>query len=186
MAEYYFERYFEIRPGTELYKDYFGHENAIDKILEVFHQIREKFGIETKNFYLTKDFLWIDPTETDREKFVSMFRKEQDGRFKINTAPCKEWISLVKDIDYFYQVDLQKYFAFDYEACSHFNLRHQLFHVDDHLYCYLEGNGRLIEPDSEMVIKMRGSEFQRIREEENERRNLLARESTEIEDPDNE
>ena len=185
MAEIYFERYFEIKPGTELYKEYFEHKNAIPKILKAWQQIRERFEIQTNDFYLTKNCLWIiTPTETDCKKFASMFRKGQEGKFKLNTKPCKAWISLVKEIDYFYQVDLRKYFAFNYEACCRFHLSHQLFDVDNHLYCYLGGDGCLLEPDSDMVIEMKSSEFHRIREEENERRNRLAEENDTTEDPD--
>lgn len=46
------DKYFEIKPGSALYKEYFAHEKAGEKIIEAFNKVREKFGIETDKFIM--------------------------------------------------------------------------------------------------------------------------------------
>ena len=55
-------RYMEIQKGCRLYEDYFkgieGQKNAI----EVFKKIKDKYGIETSEVYLSKQYFRIHPT----------------------------------------------------------------------------------------------------------------------------
>lgn len=94
------DKYFEIKPDSELYKDYFAHERAGEKIKAAFNKAKEKFGIETSTFFLHKDRFRIAATDKDMEKFSSMMKKGNDGEFKKNTAVSKMWVELVKDIEH--------------------------------------------------------------------------------------
>lgn len=94
-------KYFEIKPDCALYKAYFAHKEDEPKIVSAFKEVCEKFGIETKEFYMKKDRFWIIPNVNDRKKFAGMMKKTNDGEFKKNSEVSKMWIGLVKDIEHF-------------------------------------------------------------------------------------
>lgn len=127
------DKYFEIKPDCALYKEYFAHEKAKERILEAFNRVREKFGIETTVCSLHKDRLWIKATDKDIEKFSRMMKKDGAGEFKKNSAPSKMWVELVKDITHFERPSVVFYI---YMTC--YRWKERLFHVGDKLYCPLK------------------------------------------------
>lgn len=156
------DKYFEIKPDCVLYKAYFAHKKDEPKIVSAFKEVCEKFGIETKEFYMKKDRFWIVPTANDREKFAGMMKKTNDGEFKKNSEVSKMWIGLVKDIENFDKPRLLFYF----NLIGH-RWKERLFHIGDKLYCSIESDGEVSTPD--FVIEMKASEFYKVIEEEENR-----------------
>lgn len=152
------DKYFEIKPDCALYKEYFAHEKAKEKIKAAFEQVREKFGIETTTFSLHKNYLWIKATEKDMEKFSSMMKKNNFGVFKKNSAPSKMWVELVKDIAHFERPELMFYFP----LIGH-RWKERLFHIGDKLYCSIESDGDVSVP--EFAVEMKASEFYKVIED---------------------
>lgn len=152
------DKYFEIKPDCALYKEYFAHERAGEKIKAAFNEVKEKFGIETSTFFLYKDRFRIAATDKDMEKFFSMMKKGNVGEFKKNTAVSKMWVELVKDIVHFEKPRLFYYFP----ALGH-RWKERLFHVGDKLYCSIESDGEVSVPD--FAVEMKASEFYKIIED---------------------
>lgn len=145
-------------PDCALYKEYFAHEKAKEKIKAEFEQVREKFGIETKTFYLKKDRFHIAATDKDMEKFSGMMKKGSVGEFRKNSAPSKMWVDLVKDIAHFERPELMFYFR----LIGH-RWKERLFHIGDKLYCSIESDGEVSVP--EFAVEMKASEFYKIIED---------------------
>lgn len=152
------DKYFEIKPDCELYKDYFAHERAREKINAAFEQVREKFGIETTLLYLKKDRFWIKATGKDMEKFSRMMKKDSVGEFKKNSAPSKMWVELVKDISHF---ERQSVVFYIHMTC--YRWKERLFHIGEKLYCSIESDGEVSVP--EFAVEMKASEFYKVIED---------------------
>lgn len=156
------DKYFEIKPDCALHKEYFAHEKAGEKIVAAFNQVREKFGIESEVFHLTKDRLWIKATDNDREKFSGMMTKDSFGVFRKNSAPSKMWVELVKGIAHFERPELMFYFP----LIGH-RWKERLFHIGDKPYCSIESDGEVSTPD--FAVEMKASEFYKIIEDVEEK-----------------
>ena len=152
------EKYFEIKPDSELYKEYFAHQKSMPKIVGAFDKVCEKFGIEATSVRARKDTFWIVPTKKDREKFSSIMKKNNDGEFKKNSEPNKMWRKLVKDIENFQKPQLIFYFKIHGIRWSE-----RLFHIDDKLYGSVESDGLIDIP--EFCTEMKASQFYKIIEE---------------------
>ena len=153
------DKYFEIKPDCELYKEYFAYKEDKSKILSAFKIVCDNFGIETKEFYMKKDRFWIVPTSNDRKKFAGMMKKTNGGEFKKNSEVGKMWVGLVKNIKHFDKPRLFYYF----NLLGH-RWKERLFHIGDRLYCSIESDGEVSTPD--FAIEMKASEFYRVIEEE--------------------
>lgn len=153
------DKYFEIKPDCALYKEYFAHEKAGEKIKAAFEQVREKFGIETKVFYLKKDRFHIAATDKDMEKFSGMMKKGNVGEFRKNSAPSKMWVELVKDITHFERPQLLYYFS----CLLGHRWKERLLHIGDKLYCSIESDGEVLVP--EFAVEMKASEFYKVIED---------------------
>lgn len=149
------DKYFEIQADCDLYRKYFAYKNDAPKVVAAYKEVCEKFGIETKQFYVTKAYLRIVPTEADREKFESLMKKTNYGEFKKNSEPCKMWVSLVKDIENFEKPKLFYYF----DLLGH-RWKERVFEVENKLYCLIESDGEVSTPD--FAIEMKASEFYKI------------------------
>lgn len=153
------DKYFEIKSDCALYKAYFAHKEDEPKIVSALKAVCEKFGVETKEFYIKKDRFWIVPTTGDREKFAGMMKKTNDGEFKKNSEVSKMWFGLVKDIEHFEEPELLFYF----DLIGH-TWKEVLFHSGEKLYCSIESDKEVLTPD--FAIEMKASEFYRIIEKE--------------------
>lgn len=151
-------KYFEINKGCALYDEYFAHEESEKKISKAVLDICEKFGIETRQFYIYKDRFVICPTESDMQKFENMMKKTSYGEFKKNIEISKYWIESVKDIEHFDNPLLFSYFG----LFGH-RWRERLFHIGEHLYCSIESDGEVSTPN--FVTEMKASEFYKIVED---------------------
>lgn len=151
------EKYFEIKPDSSLYADYFAYMKDNEKVWKAVNEVREKFGIESDGFYHVKDAFWISPTENDVEKFRSMTKKNRPGEFKKNSDPSKMWVGLVKDIKHFEKPKLFYYFQL------YLRWKERLFSVGEKLYCSIDSEFEF--PIPEFAIEMKASEFYRIVEE---------------------
>lgn len=148
------DKYFEIQEDCDLYRKYFAYKKDIPKFVVACKEVCEKFGIETKEFILQKNYLQIVPTKADREKFKNLMKKTKYGAFKKNSEPCKMWVSLVKDIENFYKPRLFYYF----ELFGSYKER--LFDLDGKLYCSIEDAREIRIPD--FAIEIKASEFYKI------------------------
>lgn len=157
------DKYFEIKPDCALYKEYFAHEKAGEKIKAAFEQVREKFGIETTVFYLKKDRFHIAATEKDMEKFSGMMKKGNVGEFRKNSAPSKMWVELVKDIAHFNKPKL-----IFYTRMNCFRWKERMFHIGEKLYCSItDSDGEISVP--EFAVEMKASEFYKVIEDAEEK-----------------
>lgn len=155
------DKYFEIKPDCGLCKEYFAHEKAKEKIAEAFNTVRDKFGIESKTFYLYKDRFWINPTENDMEKFSGMMAKEKNGLFRKNSVISKMWVESVKNIVHFERPQLIYYVPMVGNRW-----KERMFHVGEKLYCSVEVNGEMFTPD--FAVEMKASEFYKVIEDAEE------------------
>lgn len=152
------EKYFIVHEGSELYSDYFKWFKDKDKVAKAFRTMCEEFGIETKQFYLTKDRFHIVPTPNDNEKFRSMMMKSDYGVFKKNSSVAKRWVELVKDIENFKKPQLLFYLP----LLGH-RWKERLFNVNSVLYGSVESDGEVEIPGCMTEIK--ASEFYKVIEE---------------------
>lgn len=152
------ERYMEIRKGCQLYKDYFEWDKNLKEANNLFGSIKEKYGIESVEYYLLKNGFKIIPTENDNKKFASMLKKTSYGEFKKNTDISKEWINGVKKIGI-----IEKPQLFYYLDLLGYKWRERLFHIRDKLYCSIESDGEVSVP--RFALEMKASEFYKIIEE---------------------
>lgn len=149
------DKYFEIKTDCALYKDYFAHEEDEPKIVSAFKEVCEKFGIETKEFYMIKNKFWIVPTVNDEEKFSEMMKKTNYGEFKKNSEVSKMWVDLVKDIEHFEKPKLFYYF----DLLGH-RWKERLFHIGEKLYCSIESDGEFSTPG--FATEMKASDFYKV------------------------
>lgn len=152
------DKYFEIKTDCALYKDYFAHEEDEPKIVSAFKAVCEKFGIETKEFYMRKNIFWIVPTANDRKKFSGIMKKSNYGEFKKNSEVSKMWVDLVKDIEHFEKPKLFYYF----DLLGH-RWKERLFHIGEKLYCSIESDGAVSTP--EFATEMKASDFYKVIED---------------------
>lgn len=152
------DKYFEVKPGSRFYEEYFAHEGDKPKILSAFKEVCEKFGIEADEFYIDKDMFRIVPTASDRRKFSGMMKQSNDGEFKKNSEVSKMWMRLVRDIEHFEKPHLL--FHFNLLGCR---WKERVFHMEDQLYCSIESDGEISVPD--FVTEMKASDFYQIFEE---------------------
>lgn len=106
------EKIYRIDENSKLYKDYFTHKKATKLGAEVYNKICDKYGIESDNFLMIPDRLYISPTDNDFIKFKYKFAGNTlHGfcTFKKYTSISKEWVTLVKDIPEFMPLCLPLY-----------------------------------------------------------------------------
>lgn len=152
------EKYFIVDKESELYSDYFEWLNDKDKVAKAFRNVCEEFGVETKQFYLTKERFHIVPTLNDSEKFRSMMMKSDYGVFKKSSPVTKRWNELVKDIEHFKKPQL-----FYYLPLLGYKWRERLFNVGGVLYGSVESDGYIDIPD--YMTEIKASEFYKVIEE---------------------
>lgn len=152
------DKYFKIKTDCTLYKDYFAHKEDEPKIVSAFKAVCEKFGIETKEFYMKKNIFWIVPTANDREKFSGIMKKSNYGEFKKNSEVSKMWVDLVKDIEHFEKPKLFYYFDL-----LGYRWKERLFHIGEKLYCSIESDGEVLTP--EFATEMKASDFYKVIED---------------------
>lgn len=155
-------KYFVVNEDSGLYADYFAWKNDRSKISDAFKKVCDKFGIETTEFYLDKNRLHINPTESDLSKFENIMKKGSCGEFKKNSEPSKMWIGLTKDIEHFRKPQLLFYFR-----SLGPRWRERLFDIDGKLYGSIESNQDVNMPD--FVTEIKASEFYKIIEDYEER-----------------
>lgn len=152
------EKYFIVKEDCSLYKDYFNHKKSEKEIYSAYKRVCEEFGIESNQFFLSKNSFSIIPTDKDKEKFNSVLKKTNYGEFKKNSAPSKMWISLVKDIHNFDKPRLIYYF----ELLGH-TWRERLFDKENVLYCSVESDRDIKTPN--FVTEIKASEFYKVIED---------------------
>ena len=154
------EKYFEVKQGSKLYNDSFTYVDDYKKTVAAFKQICEEFGIETTGFYPCKEYLHIDPTRQDVQKFSEYLLKNSIGVFKKNSPQSKRWRELTKDIQFFYKPQLIYYMDFD---AGHWSER--LFNVNEKLYASIKTDRNTEIPLPEFAVEMKASDFYKIIEE---------------------
>ncbi len=126
------EKFFTIKPDSQLYTDYFQYLEDLQSNASIFDDFASKHEIGSHKFIPYKKYLVILPTERDKDKFAQDFTQQyfdNGGRqFKVRSEIGKDWISVMNDIKparkpgYFYLISL----------VGHFSER--LFHIGDTLY----------------------------------------------------
>lgn len=150
--------YFRVKPGSALHKDYFKGLEGTNVAIKVFSQMREKYGIETKNVYLLKNRFRISPTQTDYDKFKDQMVKSELGKFRQGSAINKEWVDALKDVERMGRPQLFYYF----DLLGH-SWKERLFHKGEEIYGSVSSDGEVSKP--EFIEEMKASEFYKIIEE---------------------
>ena len=155
------EKYMVIHNDCPLYKDYFAWKNDEPKVVELFKKIKELYGIESNEVYISRNFFKIVPTQNDMEKFSSMMKKTSYGEFKKNSEASKYWMNGIKSIENIEKPRLYYYFDLLGNKWSE-----MIFDVEGKLYCSIKSDGDVITPYFSTEIK--ASEFYKIIEESEE------------------
>lgn len=150
--------YFEVEPGSVLYQDCFRWLADRKKVVDVFQQIRKKYGIQTTQFYLNSDRLHIEPTRADVTKLRDFLLSREEGKFKVKTPMNEEWREAVKALK------VEKPQLFDYFKLYGLRWRERLFSVGDKLYGSIEADGKV--ELAAYCRTMKASEFYEILEGE--------------------
>lgn len=157
-------KYFEVKQDCDLYNDYFSYLDDQSKISAAFRAVYQKFGIQSRQFYMRKDCFKIIPTQQDKEKFLKMFKQNSIGEFKKSSEVSKMWVNLVKDVKH-----IRKPKLFHYFDMAGFKWEENLLHIGNRLYCCfkdMEDEGYKKKFDiPDFVIEMKASEFYGIMEE---------------------
>ncbi|HEY8805698.1 MAG TPA: hypothetical protein VIM42_11455 [Clostridium sp.] len=130
----------------------------------------DKYEIDTHSYYCSNSAFYIVPTEKDLEKFGKILCKPVDNglmAFKKTSKINKAWVDLLeeKQIAPTHKPFIQFYFDRGYGKT-----RNRLFNIGDTVYCSFEGEHDFSNPEGFEEIK--GSEFFKIVEEENEKRKI--------------
>lgn len=157
------EKYFTIKPNSQLYKDYFNYLEDLKTNANLFDVFAKEHGIEASSFIPYKKHLVIIPTEKDKDKFRSDFTQEYldcgARQFKVRSSVGKAWTNVMSDIkparkpNYF---GLIRVYGRYYE---------RLFHIDKILYGSLSADTDFDLHDCMDEIK--ASEFYKIVEDYN-------------------
>lgn len=153
--------YFTVNDGSVLYRDYFESVEDRKKVLDAFHNVKEKYGIEANELFPVKDKFRIIPKGDDEKKFESMLKKSNYGQFKKNSPVAKDWCELVKDIKHMRKPSLILYF----NIIGH-RWKEQLFHIGTTLYGHIDSDGNVEMPD--FVTEIKASEFYKTIEDAEE------------------
>lgn len=145
-------KYMEIKKDSRLYNDYFIWLKEKPEVIAVFERLRAEYGIESEQFYLSKEYLKIIPTKQDEEKFREMLKKTSPGEFKKYSSISKKWREAVKDINHIHRPRLLWYFDI-----LGYQWKERIFHVEDRLYCSIESEGKIVVPN--FAKEMKASEF---------------------------
>lgn len=145
------DKYFIVKQDSQLYVDYFTYIEDKKKINKLFKQLAEKHGIETKEYYPSKN-LGIVGTKNDLIKFANQLKKDSTF-FKLKSEINKEWSEFTKEIKNWNKPSpgwyLQK------SLLGRYNTR--LFSIDGILYCSIEADAEF-ETEAWMQ-EMKASEF---------------------------
>lgn len=149
------EKFMEIHKGCTLYEDYFKWLEDREKLLDIFDEIKKKYGFEADSFYPSKYDFRVKPTRNDLEKFKEMFKKTDYGCFKKNTDISKEWRTAVSRLEH-----IERPRMFNYFRLLGYRWKEKILHVEEKLYISIESDGDIEVP--EFATEMKASEFYRI------------------------
>jgi hypothetical protein len=158
------EKFFTIKPGSQLYKDYFQYLEDVKNNSKVFNEFATKHGIEASSYVPHKKYLQIVPTEKDKDKFVNEFTQDYGDcglrQFKVRSVVGKDWVNVMSDIrmarkpDYFGLIRVYGRYS------------ERLFNINEVLYGSLSA-GMDFELH-ECMEEIKASEFYKIVEDYNE------------------
>ena len=126
---------------------------------QAFVQMKEEYGISTKEFYLSRERFYIVYDHVDREKFRDQMT--QGGEFKKASAMNKRWLELLKEkgITKVAKPHLALIIDHDLGRCGS-----TMFKIDEVLYGSFETNGNFIDLP-EGWVELKASEYYKILED---------------------
>jgi len=156
------ERYFIVTEKSSLHKswfEYLDNKNAINELVKAF---MEEQGIESTEYYVDNESIYIVPTENDKEKFgrvLGSATNEGLCKFKKSSKIGKAWISALETNDLHV---IHKPMVIWYFKGVGGRFRSRIFDQDGVLYCSLEPcHGELPEG----FVEMKASEFFKVIED---------------------
>ena len=157
------EQYFEITKESSHYKEYFDYLEADEACEKSVKSFLDENGIHTDYYAISRDKLWIDDTEENRNQFGSQLTKYGEQglvAFKKTSKIGKKWTMLnVKKV----RKPFVPFFFSDVYGKSH----SRLFHVVKKLYCSIDCPERDTKVNTpQEFIEMKASEFFKIVEEQ--------------------
>lgn len=151
------DKYFEIEKGCKLYDDYFKWDEETEKIRKVFNEFASTYKIEAELFMITKNRLFIIPTERDKDSFKEDFTKRygENGlrQFKCRSEIGKAWKRMVADMPIPSKPHFIRYGLNLYDSYTE-----RLFNVGEKLYGSISSRYNKFELE-DWAKEMKASEF---------------------------
>ncbi len=157
------EKFFTIKPDSQLYKEYFIYLDDLNTNANLFDNFAKEHGIEASNFIPYKKHLVIVPTEKDKDKFRNDFTQEYLNcgarQFKVRSTIGKAWVNVMSDIK---PARKPNYFGLIRAYGRYYE---RLFHIGETLYGSFSAD---MDFDLHSCMdEIKASEFYRIVEEYN-------------------
>lgn len=157
------EKYYTVTEECQLHKEWFDFKENTSQIRELFKKFTESVGIESSEYYVTDEEIYIIPTKKDEETFGSVLCAPiNDGlrKFRTTSKVGKAWVKALKDVDLkvFHKPMVILYFR----SFGGGRYRSRIFDHNDKLYCSIS------PADGEApkgFVEMKASEFFKIIEE---------------------
>lgn len=90
------ETYLKFKEGSKAYNNVLEYDNNIKTWRKVVKQFADEFGIEAKEFYVSKVLGICDMTENDLAKYESQLKKDKEW-FKKSSKLAKRFEELIKE-----------------------------------------------------------------------------------------
>lgn len=156
------ERYFIVTEKSSLHEEWFNYKENRREVRDLFAKVREDQGIDSEEFYVTNEHLYIVPTDKDLEKYASVLCSPINDnlqKFKGNSKIGKSWVNALKEAELKVLYKPRLIFYIKHEGGKY---RSRLFDVDGVIYCS-------IDPCQSEVpkgfIEIKGSEFFKVIED---------------------
>lgn len=161
------QKFYIVGKDSPIYQNHVDAQISQETMIRAYNQFAKDMGIESTRFHASKKDLAIVPTQADRAKFCTQFRKLEDGEtglvyFRKNSPVGKEWVQFVSTLNLVWKYQLHSVF-FLVNFSGHAKER-RFMTRDGELYLALEANSDFADPKDCTPIK--GSEFYRKLEEE--------------------
>lgn len=156
---------FEVVYESALYNRYFQAMAEKQKFHEAARSFFEKHGLVDNLGYYQEEYLALQLTDEQREKFADQLKKLVDNNnvsyFKKNSVMYKEWTAdVVSKVD-MKIINQMQWWYFPYIGTGHYSLwDHQ-----GQLYGYLQDNNKDSIQLTDEMIRIPLSEYHRVKEE---------------------
>lgn len=158
------ERYFSVNKESDLYREWFKFDDNRKRLNAAYNDFCKEMTIESNEYGIEWNALYIKPTEKDLKQFASQFQVKDYGdgarQFKKNSKVYKAWIKKLEDrnLEIISKPSMWHYFG----AYGRSNSR--IFDDNNgNVYCSIEAE--YLEKKIEGVTEIKASEFFKVIED---------------------